>query len=122
MTVLVKGQKVDLTKTNPAVSQLKIGLGWDVAANKESFDLGVAALLWDANGQLGITQNLVFYNNPSGGQSSVKLTKDNRTGEGVGDDEQLLIDLTKKSLLKLIKCSLLLVSMKELLKIRVSTK
>lgn len=93
MTVLVKGQKVDLTKTNPALRQLKIGLGWDISGNKEAFDLDVTALLLDASGQLGNTQNLVFYNNPSDGQSSVQLTKDNRTGEGAGDDEQLLIDL-----------------------------
>lgn len=93
MTVLVKGQKVDLTKTNPALTKVKIGLGWDVAGKNESYDLDAIALLLDANGNLVNPQNIVFYNHLSGGQSSVQLTKDNRTGAGSGDDEQLLIDL-----------------------------
>jgi len=93
MVVLVKGQKVDLTKTNPTLTKVKIGLGWDLGNNNESFDLDAIALLLDASGKLVSTPNIVFYNNKSGGQSSVQLTKDNRTGAGAGDDEQLLIDL-----------------------------
>ena len=93
MTVLVKGQKVDLTKTNPSLTKVKIGLGWDVTGQKESHDLDAVALLLDANGHLVNTQNIVYYNHLSSSQGAVQLTKDNRTGAGAGDDEQLLIDL-----------------------------
>lgn len=93
MVVLVKGQKVDLTKTNPSLTKVKIGLGWDVAGSKDSHDLDAVALMLDANGHLVNTQSIVFYNQLSSSQSAVQLTKDNRTGAGAGDDEQLLIDL-----------------------------
>lgn len=51
---LSKGQKVDLTKTNPGLTKVQIGLGWDV--NKydggSSFDLDAAAFLLNSNGKV----------------------------------------------------------------------
>ncbi len=34
----VKGQKVDLTKTNPGLNMIKVGLGWDVGDNHDLLD------------------------------------------------------------------------------------
>lgn len=95
MVVLVKGQKVDLTKTHPGLQQLKIGLGWDTSQTDSSIDLDAVALLVDGEGNVSGKENLVFYNNLTGGGTAVGLTKDNRTGAGAGDDEQLTIDLKK---------------------------
>lgn len=94
---LSKGQKVDLTKGNPNLTKLIVGLGWDT--NKYSggkdFDLDAAAFLLRAGGKAKDIQDFVFYNNLRGGNGSVIHTGDNLTGEGDGDDEQIKIDLTK---------------------------
>jgi tellurium resistance protein TerD len=92
---LSKGQKVDLTKTNPGLTKVVVGLGWDV--NKydggNDFDLDASVFLLDANGKVSNEKDFVFYNNPQGGGGSVTHTGDNRTGQGDGDDEQVNVDL-----------------------------
>lgn len=93
---LSKGQKVDLTKSNPGLSKVVVGLGWDV--NKydggNDFDLDSSVFLLGDNGKVASESDFVFYNNASGGNGSVVHTGDNRTGEGAGDDEQVNIDLS----------------------------
>lgn len=92
MINLIKGQKVDLTKNQPQISAIKIGLGWDVnSAGSNDFDLDAAALLLDAGGRIISQKHVVYYNNPS--QGVIKLSKDNRTGMGSGDDEEISIQL-----------------------------
>ena len=92
---LSKGQKVDLTKTNPGLSKVIVGLGWDV--NKydggNDFDLDSSVFLLGDNGKVASESDFVFYNNTTGGNGSVVHTGDNRTGAGDGDDEQVEIDL-----------------------------
>ncbi|MCM3566875.1 TerD family protein [Neobacillus mesonae] len=92
---LSKGQKVDLTKTNPGLTKVVVGLGWDT--NKydggHDFDLDSSVFLLGENGKVTTETDFVFYNNPQGGNGSVVHTGDNRTGEGEGDDEQINIDL-----------------------------
>lgn len=94
---LSKGQKVDLTKTNPGLTKVVVGLGWDT--NKydggKDFDLDSSVFLLGENGKVGSDADFVFYNNTTGGNGSVVHTGDNRTGEGAGDDEQVNIELTK---------------------------
>lgn len=97
--VLSKGQRVDLTKTNPGLTKAIIGLGWDT--NKYSggndFDLDASAFLADANGKVTQDQDFVFYNNLKSPDGGVEHTGDNRTGEGEGDDEQIVIHFSKLS-------------------------
>lgn len=94
---LSKGQKVDLTKTNPGLNHILVGLGWDT--NKydggKDFDLDASAFLLGAASKVRSDQDFVFYNNSQGGSGSVTYLGDNRTGEGEGDDEQIKIDLSK---------------------------
>ncbi|MDR0643351.1 MAG: TerD family protein [Treponema sp.] len=94
---LQKGQKVDLTKGNPGLSKVVVGLGWDT--NKydggAAFDLDAAAFLLDGNGKVTKDTDFVFYNNLTHESGSVKHQGDNLTGEGDGDDEQIKIDLSK---------------------------
>lgn len=94
---LQKGQKVDLTKSNPGLTKALVGLGWDT--NKydggNDFDLDTAAFLLGETGKVSSDADFVFYNNLKGGDGSVVHQGDNRTGEGDGDDEQILIDLSK---------------------------
>lgn len=94
---LSKGQKVDLTKTNPGLTKVQIGLGWDV--NKydggSSFDLDTAAFLLNSNGKVREQGDFIFYGNLNHASGSVIHKGDNLTGGGDGDDEQILIDLSK---------------------------
>ena len=50
---LSKGQKVDLTKGNPGLTKIMVGLGWDVNAfdSGSAFDLDAAAFLLGASGK-----------------------------------------------------------------------
>lgn len=93
---LQKGQKVDLTKTNPGLTKIIIGLGWDV--NKydggKEFDLDASAFLLNPEGKVSDDKNFVFFNNPKSVDGSVTHTGDNRSGAGEGDDEQIKVDLT----------------------------
>lgn len=93
---LSKGQKVDLTKTNPGLTKVVVGLGWDT--NKYDggfdFDLDASVFLLGENGKVTSEKDFVFYNNPSGANGAVVHTGDNRTGAGDGDDEEVKINLT----------------------------
>jgi tellurium resistance protein TerD len=93
---LQKGQKVDLTKGNPGLSKLLVGLGWDTNKydGRGDFDLDAAAFLLTETGKVSGEKDFVFYSNlkhPSGG---VIHLGDNRTGVGDGDDEQIKVDLS----------------------------
>lgn len=94
---LSKGQRIDLTKTNPGLKKGIIGLGWDT--NKYSggydFDLDASAFLVGADGKVKNENDFIFYNNLQGGNGSIVHTGDNRTGEGEGDDEQIIIEFDK---------------------------
>ena len=94
---LSKGQKVDLTKGNPSLKNIMVGLGWDVNAfdSGSDFDLDAAAFMCGANGKCPTEKEFVFYGNLVHPNEGVKHMGDNRTGEGEGDDEQIEIDLTK---------------------------
>ena len=94
---LSKGQKVDLTKGNPGLSKILVGLGWDTNRydGGYDFDLDAAAFLLGANGKVTGDADFVFYNNLKHPSGSVEHMGDNRTGEGEGDDEQIMIDLAQ---------------------------
>ncbi|WP_295584091.1 TerD family protein [uncultured Oscillibacter sp.] len=94
---LTKGQKVDLTKGNPSLSKIVVGLGWDVNVydSGAAFDLDAAAFMLGANGKCPTEKEFVFYGNLSHASGSVKHMGDNLTGEGDGDDEQIVVDLSK---------------------------
>lgn len=93
---LTKGQKVDLTKGNPGLSKLIVGLGWDV--NKYDgggdFDLDAAAFLCGENGKVPSDSDFIFYSNLKHSSGAVEHTGDNLTGEGEGDDEVIKVDLS----------------------------
>lgn len=93
---LSKGQKIDLTKTNPGLSKLVVGLGWDTNKydGNHAFDLDASVFLLGENGKARNDQDFIFYNNLTGGNGSVEHQGDNLTGEGDGDDEQVIIDLS----------------------------
>lgn len=94
---LQKGQKVSLTKDNPRLKNVVVGLGWDVNAfdTGGDFDLDAAAFLLTDSGKVSKSEDFVFYGNLSHPSGSVMHQGDNLTGVGDGDDEQIKIDLSK---------------------------
>ncbi|KIR02808.1 Tellurium resistance protein TerD [Lachnospiraceae bacterium TWA4] len=93
---LSKGQKVDLTKGNPSLKNVMVGLGWDVNAfDGADFDLDASVFMAGDNGKCPTEKEFIFYGNLEHASGAVKHMGDNRTGAGEGDDEQILIDLTK---------------------------
>jgi tellurium resistance protein TerD len=92
---LAKGGNVSLSKAAPNLTQVMVGLGWDARSTTGApFDLDASALLCAGGRVLG-DEYFVFYNNLSSPDGSVEHTGDNLTGDGEGDDEVILVDLTK---------------------------
>jgi tellurium resistance protein TerD len=92
---LDKGSNLSLTKTDPGLQKAIVGLGWDPRTTTgESFDLDASALLLGANGKVRSSADFIFYNQRAAADGSVVHEGDNRTGEGGGDDEQIMVDLS----------------------------
>ena len=93
---LSKGGNVSLSKSAPGLTKLVIGLGWDTRSTDGSeFDLDGSAFLLTSNGKVRSDSDFIFYNNLAAADGSVEHTGDNRTGEGDGDDESLIVHLDK---------------------------
>jgi tellurium resistance protein TerD len=92
---LAKGGNVSLSKAAPKLTQVLIGLGWAARSTTGApFDLDASALLCAGGKVLG-DEYFVFYNNLKSPDGSVEHTGDDLTGGGDGDDEQILVDLTR---------------------------
>ena len=108
---LQKGQTINLDKDQYNLSQITIGLGWDVrkqetgflsglfGAKQEDYDLdAIAFLLNDQDKLVNIGDKLkggdvIYFNNLRHPDGTIYLTGDNRTGAGDGDDEQIIVHL-----------------------------
>lgn len=118
MTInLQKGQTINLEKSQYDLATVTIGLGWDVrkpapagvlgkifgGGKQEDYDLDAIAFLLDEKGKvrnLGdklVGGDVVFYNNLKHPSGTIWSTGDNRTGDGAGDDEQIVVKLTTMS-------------------------
>lgn len=89
---LEKGQR-----QNIAAPKFTVGLGWDTNSSStgEAFDLDASIFMLGANGKIISDNHFVYYNNLKSPDESVIHTGDNLTGEGDGDDEKVLVDLSK---------------------------
>ena len=91
---LTKGQKISLDK---GVRLALVGLGWDT--NKydgaADFDLDASAFLLGANGKVRKDSDFIFYGNLRHPSDAVLHQGDNLTGAGEGDDEQIMVDLSR---------------------------
>jgi tellurium resistance protein TerD len=96
---LQKGQRVSLEKVAPGLEAVLVGLGWDVNRTDSGveFDLDTSVFLLGSNEKILSENHLIFYNNPKSPEQppSVEYMGDNRTGAGEGDDEVILVNLTK---------------------------
>ncbi len=99
---LQKGQRISLKKEAPSLSRLMCGLGWDVAdqssglrgmVQSADFDLDASVLCLNENDKLQGNANVVYFGNLRHQSGAITHLGDNLTGEGEGDDEQILVDL-----------------------------
>lgn len=99
---LEKGQKISLDKTaGSSLTQITMGLGWDIAKSKgffgfggssDSIDLDASCLMFDENSQ---SVDAIWFAQLTSKDGSIRHSGDNRTGAGDGDDESITVDLNQ---------------------------
>ncbi|MFZ7944205.1 MULTISPECIES: TerD family protein [Bacillaceae] len=107
---LQKGQRVDLTKGNPGLSKIMVGLGWDPVQSggggglfgglfggggSANIDCDASVIMLGANDRLQNNKDVIYFGNLKSNDGSVQHTGDNLTGDGDGDDEQIIVDLAR---------------------------
>lgn len=93
---LQKGANVSLSQTDPGLTMLLCGLGWDSRVTTgDDFDLDASIFMVTENGKVRQDSDFIFYNNTKAADGSVEHLGDNRTGAGDGDDEQVIVHLGK---------------------------
>jgi tellurium resistance protein TerD len=91
---LTKGGNVSLTKEAPGLTNVVVGLGWDIRTTTGAdFDLDASAIVLGADGKVLSDKHFVFFNNLTSPDGTVEHTGDNLTGEGEGDDEVIKVNL-----------------------------
>lgn len=90
---LKKGTSVNLTKKEPSLKKIMIGLGWEIKAGNQ-LDLDASVFMTTANGKTLSDEYFIFYNNLRSPDGSVQHTGDNRSGAGDDDDEMILANLS----------------------------
>lgn len=99
---LTKGQRISLEKeAGSTLAKVVMGLGWDAKKSSgflgfgkrsQAIDLDASCVLFDES---GADVDAVWFQQLVSKDGSVTHTGDNRTGEGDGDDEQIIVDLQR---------------------------
>ncbi|WML47784.1 TerD family protein [Neobacillus sp. PS3-34] len=104
---LQKGQRVDLTKSNPGLTKIMVGLGWDPVQSSggglfgglfgggstPNVDCDASVIMLGENDKLQNNKDVVYFGNLKSADGSIQHSGDNLTGAGDGDDEQVHVDL-----------------------------
>ncbi|PAJ78491.1 TerD family protein [Burkholderia ubonensis] len=92
---LSKGGNVSLSKEAPGLSEVLVGLGWDPrVTDGTEFDLDASIFVTGDSGKVLSDAGFIFYNNKKSADGTVEHLGDNRSGQGDGDDEQVVVKLT----------------------------
>lgn len=103
---LEKGQRISLSKEAPGLTKIMCGLGWDVTkkaggglfggfSNAPNCDLDASVMCLDDRGKVTDIANVIYFGNLKHPSGAITHLGDNLTGEGEGDDEQIIVDLAK---------------------------
>lgn len=107
---LQKGQKINLSKENGGLKKIMVGLGWDEVKQSGGFfktlfsvpqqdiDCDASAILCGNNGKIFSTdtkQSVVYFGNLRHPSGAIIHQGDNLTGAGEGDDEQIMVDISR---------------------------
>lgn len=101
---LSKGQKLSLSKNNPGLTRVFMGLGWDpvksgggffsklLGAGGSAIDLDASVIVFDgAKNKI----DTVYFSNLKSADGAITHDGDNLTGDGDGDDEVIRVDLSR---------------------------
>lgn len=105
---LQKGQRISLTKDNAGLSKIMVGLGWDPVAQNSgkgllgslfgssapNIDCDSSVFMLDGNGKVRGKEDVIYFGNLKHRSGSVQHMGDNLTGDGDGDDEQVMVNLS----------------------------
>ncbi len=106
---LQKGQKIDLTKGGGGLKKVMVGLGWDEVKKGGGFlgifkqqpqdiDCDASVIICGNDGKIisnDIKQCVVYYGNLRHPSGAIVHQGDNLTGAGDGDDEQVMVDISR---------------------------
>jgi tellurium resistance protein TerD len=102
---LQKGQRISLKKEAPELAKIMCGLGWDVGrasggllgvfGGGANFDLDSSLLCLDGNNRVKNNNDVIYFGNLAHRSGAITHLGDNLTGQGTGDDEQIIVDLPK---------------------------
>lgn len=91
---LSKGGNVSLSKEAPGLCEVVVGLGWDPRVTDGiEFDLDASVFITGDTGKVLSDGSFIFYNNKTSADGTVEHQGDNRSGQGEGDDEQVVVKL-----------------------------
>jgi len=93
---LSKGGNVNLSKEAPGLNKISVGLGWDArVTDGAAFDLDASGFLVKTDNKVRSDADFCFYNNKSVADGAVVHAGDNQTGDAIGDDESINVELAK---------------------------
>ena len=97
---LKKGESINISKREPSLRMIKVGLGWDKSGGGGAdFDLDVSVFICQLNAmrepKLIGDEYFIFYNNKQSPDGAVVHSGDNRSGNAAGDDESITVNLGK---------------------------
>lgn len=101
---LQKGQRISLEKEAPGLTRVMCGLGWDIAqksgggflgifGSTPDYDLDASVICLNEQGKVANKSDVVYFGNLRHPSGAIVHLGDNLTGEGEGDDEQVIVDL-----------------------------
>lgn len=88
---LVKGETLNLSKETNGSKKFQLRAGWDTSFGT-SMDIDIMSGTVSKDGK-GI--EFIYFNNMKESNGAIRLSGDNRTGEGDGWDETIFIDASK---------------------------
>lgn len=99
---LAKGQKISLSKdsngNSTGLKNVVVGLGWDAAKkgffSGRSIDCDASVILLQ-NGRFVSDKDLIYFGHKNHKSGAITHCGDNLTGDGDGDDEQIIINLDR---------------------------
>lgn len=103
---LEQGQRISLSQTVPNLQKIMCGLGWDIPTHSpgglfsgheepSNCDLDASVICLDAEGTIDNPENIIYFDNLKHHSGGIKHLGDNKTGAGIGDDEQIVVELDK---------------------------
>lgn len=104
---LQQGQRISLSQAVPTLEKIMCGLGWDIPSHSpgglfsggheepSNCDLDASVICLDSEGTIDNPENIVYFDNLKHRSGGITHLGDNKTGAGIGDDEQIIVELGK---------------------------